>query len=140
MQAQASTQTCRIVALLGAMVFAALGGCGGRTATVTGKVSYQGRPVTYGSVIFVGADKSARSTAIEADGSYMVASVPRGIAAIAVISPDPSKGRAAKKQDVANETAAKQWFALPSKFEDPRTSGLACTIDAGHVSHDIDLK
>jgi hypothetical protein len=139
MTVQVSKKTRWGVGLLGAILLAAVGGCG-RAATVTGKVSYQDRPVTYGSVIFLSADKTARSTAIEPDGSYTVERVPRGAVAIAVISPDPSKGRAAKKEGAANETAVQQWCPLPSKFEDPRTSGLACTVDASHVRHDIDLK
>jgi hypothetical protein len=126
---------------------AGAGGCG-KTATVTGKVSYQGRPVTYGSLIFLSADRTARSGVIERDGSYRIEGVPPGTAKIGVISRDPSKGRSVvrnqKRADAGNKeaekTALKEWFPLPSKFEDPAASGLSFTVDSRRVSHDIDLK
>src|SRR5262249_16240851 len=127
-----------------------LAACGcGSTATVTGKVTYQGRPVTYGSVIFLAADNTARSGIIEPDGSYSVEDVPRGEGKIGVISHDPSKGRSTvggekpaspgKKNAAAAKTAG-GWFPLPHRFEDPETSGLSCTISKGRVVYDIELK
>ena len=74
------------------VLLAGVCGCD-RGATVTGKVRDQGRPVTYGSVTFLSADKTAHFGVIEPDGSYAVEGVPRGTAKIAVISHDPSKGR-----------------------------------------------
>jgi hypothetical protein len=128
-----------------------VGTCGcGRTAKVTGKVAYQGRPVTYGSVMFFSPDKTVRSAAIEADGSYTVEGVPRGPVQIAVISRDPSKGRsvvrgrkpvyAGKMATGAPATAVKGWFPLPLKFEAPGASSPGCTVDSSRVSYDIDLK
>jgi hypothetical protein len=123
-------------------------GCG-NGATVTGKVMYKDRPVTYGSIIFL-KDKTARSGFIEPDGSYTVEDVPAGTVKIAVISRNPSKGRSVlrgqkpvppgKKGTASAKTASNQWFPLPAKFEDPKTSGLGCTIDSGSVVYDIQLK
>ena len=120
-------------------------GCA-RTGTVSGKVTYKGRAVTYGSVIMVSPDKTARSTFIEADGSYTVQDVHPGVVNIAVISPDPARARTViQKNDsgltgkAAAEAAAKRWFGLPHQFADPETSGLTCTIGRGRVQHDIDL-
>lgn len=69
---------------------------------------------------------------------------------LALINRDPSKGRSVfqdrkpaqpgKKAAVPTETAAKKWFPLPANFEDPKHSGLYCTLDSGHVSYDIELK
>ena len=79
------------------VLLAGVGGCG-RTAKVTGKVSYQGRPVTYGSVIFIDGTKAAgRMGVIGADGSYTVEGVTPGNVEIGVISRDPSKGRSGAK-------------------------------------------
>jgi len=124
-------------------------GCG-NTATVTGKVNYQGRPVTYGSVIFICTDKIARSGVIEPDGSYSVEGVPPGNVTIAVISRNPSMGRSVvrgekpaqpgKKETSSQELVVKKWFPLPPKFENPKNSGLGCAISSGRVSYDIDLK
>src|SRR5262245_41962740 len=62
----------RALALL--VVLAAAAGCGG-TATVNGKVTYQGRPVLSGSVIVLNADGTARSGVILRDGTYAVEGV-----------------------------------------------------------------
>jgi hypothetical protein len=139
----------RKTSLLLPVLLAGVCGCDSR-ATVTGKVSYQGRPVTYGSVTFLSADKTARSGVIEPDGSYTVEGVPPGTAKIAVISRDPSKGRsivrAHKPGQPEQGTASSQptvvnaWFPLPPRFEDAKASGLDCTVDSRHVSHDIDVK
>ncbi len=109
-------------------------GCGG--ATVSGKVTYQGRPVTSGSVIILGADRQARSGVIEADGSYAVEGVTPGEVKIGVVSHDPAKGRhQGKKPPPPRGT----WFPLPPRYEDPETSGLGCTVGGGQVRHDIEL-
>ena len=92
MKRPVSKQMQCVTALLLSVLLAAVGGCSKR-ATVTGTVTYQGRPVTYGSVIFLNADNTARSGAIAADGHYTIEGVPLGTVKIAVISRDPSKGR-----------------------------------------------
>ncbi|MGA2032096.1 MAG: hypothetical protein ABSG68_07575 [Thermoguttaceae bacterium] len=135
--------------LLLALLPAGVCGCG-RAAAVSGKVSYQGRPVTYGSVIMVGADKKARSGVIQSDGSYSVEGVAAGPVSIAVLSRDPAKGRAARRESKEAQpasqgaappvTAGNGWFPLPRKFENPETSGLGCTVAAGHFDHDVELK
>src|SRR5437016_3362903 len=53
-------------------------GCGGNTAIVSGKVTYQGRPVTSGSVIVLNQDGTAESWVILPDGTYSVPGVKRG--------------------------------------------------------------
>jgi hypothetical protein len=123
-------------------------GCGG-TATVSGKVTYRGRPVTAGSVIFVSADQVSRFGVIQPDGSYTVDGVHPGEVKVAVISRDPAKTRSVlqggkparpgKKNAPAPPTAG-GWFPIPRQFEDPETAGLACTLGAGQITHDIDLK
>jgi hypothetical protein len=145
--------SCSEARLLGWLLLPILlaGVCGcGRTAKVSGKVTYQGRPVAYGSVIFLSADKTARSGVIEPDGSYTIEGTRPGSVSIAVISRDPSKGRSVvqgrkrvglgKKGVSSQDTAIEGWFPLPRKFEAPETSGLSCTIASGRVTHDIDLK
>jgi hypothetical protein len=132
--------------LLLAALPAILCGCGG-TATVTGKVTYQGRAVTYGSVIFLCPDHTARSGAILPDGSYTVAGVYPGELKVGVISRDPSKGRSvsrgghrATKRAPLETVVTRGWFPLPARFEDPEKSGLGCALASGYVSYDIVLK
>jgi hypothetical protein len=144
-----ATTTPWVMRLLAATLLAGACGCG-NTATVTGKVTYQGRPVTHGSVTFLSADSTARSGVILPDGAYTVAGVHPGAVKIGVISRDPSKGRSTlagdksthrrRKAAAPDKTLAKGWFPLPAKFEDPERSGLGCTLASGGVGYDIDLK
>ena len=130
-------------------LLAIVAGCG-KTAHVAGRVTYQGRPVVYGSVILVAADNKARSGVIEPDGSYAVEGIWLGPAKIAVISPDPSKGRRARRDEPPprsdnngkplSKTPPPGWFPLPTRFEDPAASGLTCVVDSSRVSHDIEMK
>ena len=135
--------------MLIAMLLAALGGCG-KSTTVTGKVTYGDRAVTYGSVVLVGSDKTAHSAAIEPDGSYTIEGLLPGTFSVAVISRDPSKGRSVlrnHKPDPPSHAGRPRqaastngWFPLPARCESPLNSGLRCTLNAGHVTYDIDLK
>ena len=135
--------------LLPLVALAALCGCG-RTAKITGKVTYQGRPVVYGSVIFLSADKTVRSCAIEPDGSYSIEGVPTGEVKVGVASPNPSRGRSATRRRKPIEAGRKEtgsqgpgvegWFPLPNVYELPGSPELTFVVGSGHVSHDIDLK
>jgi hypothetical protein len=126
-----------------------MAGCGG-AATVSGKVTYQGRSVTFGSVVFLSADQTARSGMIMPDGSYTVEAVPAGEVKIGVISPDPATSRAIGHMDATARHFIKGrstqkitragWFALPKNFERPENSGISTTVPRGQYTFDIDLR
>ena len=129
------------------IVLAAAGGCGG-PATITGKVTYQGRPVVYGSVIFLSADKTARSAVIQPDGSYTVENVPPGAVKIGVISRDPANSRAARRRRQSSPPGnppdgaggGRMVPAAARNLKTPKRPGLASRLAGGHVHHDIELK
>ena len=102
-----------------------------RTAMV-----FEGRTVTYGSVLILGSDKKTRFGVIQPDGSYTVEGVTPGAVKIGVISRDPAKPAS---KVPASARATPTWFPLPPKFEDPATSGIVGTVGSGRVKHDIDL-
>src|SRR5262249_61153005 len=62
------------------------GACGCARTTVQGTVTYRGRPVTHGSVIFLSADRTVRSGVIGPTGTYTVTGVHPGPVKIGVIS------------------------------------------------------
>jgi hypothetical protein len=139
--------------LASAVFVVALSGCGNVTATLSGKVSYRGRPVTSGSIVVLHADGTAKSGVIQPDGSYSVAGVERGHVRLAVISPNPghsrsvltveaNRARAGHKRThaVAYRPKPSGWFPLPRELGDPQSSGLECEVVASRVEYDINAK
>jgi hypothetical protein len=133
-------------------------GCGAKTGDVSGKVTYQGKPVVYGSVVIVGPDGIPKSGAIQPDGSYSVAGVGVGEAKVAVSSPQPDgagkaagdgKAKGGRDADADDKTPppgaaaappVKGWFALPPESGDTNKSGLKVTVGGGTTTFDIPLK
>jgi hypothetical protein len=115
---------------------------------VSGKVTFQGKAVRSGSVLFVGSDSLAYYGQITDAGTYTVEKVPTGLAKISVSSPDPkAAGRRRGAEDPGvpqrgEEVRAevKGWFALPDDVGDPTKSKLSFDVRAGANSHDIELK
>ena len=138
----------KIGQLLPLLLAIGLGGCS-RTATVTGRVTYRGRPVVHGSVTFVQDARTARSGVIQPDGSYSVENVPMGTMEILVFSRSPKKGRSVpvgqpsdqhgQKEADLQKAVVKEWFPLPRKYEAAATSGLRCTVGSRRVTHDLEL-
>jgi hypothetical protein len=120
-------------------------GCGS-SATVSGKVSFDGRPVTYGSVIFLCDDNTAYSTAIQPDGTYRLEQIRSGDVKIGVITPAPSKSSKHQRSTpladakAASPGAKSDRIMVPKRFRDPVGSGLIAKIGSGNVSYDIDIK
>jgi hypothetical protein len=76
--------------LTGLLVLAS--GCGGGVGDVSGKITYKGKEVVYGTVSFVGADGIPRTAKINPDGTYTVKDVAVGEAKITVVSELPPQG------------------------------------------------
>jgi hypothetical protein len=126
------------------LVFVLLAGCGGENkATVTGKVTYKGKPVRCGSVVFRNAanTKQIRWGVIKTDGVYTAEKVPFGEMKIGVISRDPSKYPSidGEGKQVPSEKI-EGWFELPDEYETPGGSDLHCNVDSSEVRYDIELK
>lgn len=126
------------------LLVAALGtvpGCGPGTASVAGRVTYQGKAVVSGSVTLKAADGSVHQAGLNPDGTYQLDRVPVGLAKVGVASPDPKPSARAALGDDERVKAAPPppagWFALPAALADPATSGV--TLQVGGPG-DIELK
>jgi hypothetical protein len=134
----------RVILLAGLLLAA---GCAGGT-DVTGKVTYQGKPVVYGSVVLTGPDGLPKAAAIQPDGSFTVKKAKPGQTKVAVSSPPPPganvpktapKGGREADEDRRPPTAEppappeviKNWFPLPDNFGDPEKSGVTVDVKAG---------
>ena len=129
-------------ALLVGLLAALLPGCGPSTASVAGKLTYQGKPVVSGTLTLKAADGSAHQIGLNPDGGFRLDGVPVGPARVGVSSPDPrphAKPRGGGEDRAATATApVPGWFPLPDKFADPDKSGL--TVQVGGGPADLDLK
>ena len=131
-------------------------GCSSK-GTVSGTVTYQGKPVAAGTVTFVPQKGGGAFTASIREGKYKVEGVPTGAMKIAVSTPSPAPGinqfigkmqpppelRAKMAPNPSGEGSAQPSVPatepIPRKFEDPETSGLTYTVKSGVQVHDIDL-
>jgi hypothetical protein len=121
-----------MVRIIPVVLVVLVAGCGSRVATVSGKVTYKGRPVRSGGIVLLNPDGlSIAKGIIQPDGSYVVEGVKHGRVKIGVLSPNPTP--AAKVADPA-------WFPLPASLGSPGTSGLTCEVAAAFVEYDIDIK
>ena len=133
------------VVIVGLSVHAASG-----SATVTGHVTFLGRPVIWGSVILVGADGRSVVGRIQSDGSYTIANAPTGEVAVSITSPDPlvqhyatqlktSRDRIPVAQWAAPPVDRQQWFLLPKRYENAKTSELTLTVHRGTNNGELAL-
>lgn len=135
--------------LLAALTFT---GCGPAATDLTGKVTYQGKPVVFGSVVVIDASGTTKSGTIQPDGTYRVDNVRVGAVKVAVSSPPPPGTPPVGKQDprdasdkptepppAAPPEVLKNWVAIPNKYGDPNESGLTGAAKSGQPLN-LDLK
>lgn len=133
-----------------ALACALVAGCGGQTATVSGKVTHLGKPVSGGSVIVYCSDKQIARGVIAPDGTYAIPNVPLGTAAVTVqalprvpvglqgkqVLPPAVNGPIPPTVEASDPTKTN----IPQRYAVPEESGLSVVIDRAAVTYDIDLK
>ena len=129
-----------VCACLTVLVAAGCGGSSGpvkKVGTLSGKVTFNGAPVTEGQVAFIDqATGSAGGSPLGTDGTYKVPeALTIGNYAVVVQPPPlpmPEQGKPAPKpQAYAN---------IPRKYHDIGSSGLTTSIKEGANTFDIDMK
>ncbi len=125
-------------------------GCGPRTSTVVGTVTFRGQPVAGGSVVVYCADKQIARGIIGPDGTYAIPNVPPGTAVVTVQAPARAPVGLQLKQNLppsqggpiapAVGAAGAPRVAIPPRYALPEESGLSVAVDRGQVTYDIDLK
>jgi len=146
-----------------ASVGLAQGGCGSgihyEHAKVHGKVTYQGKPVTFGQVLFIPVEPpkdgmmQPASGSINPDGTYELASQEdpgailgeHTVLVIAVDGGKPVEPKADAKDGLAAPAPAKATrevqfkSAIPKKYSDPSTSPLKHKVAPGDNQIDLEL-
>jgi hypothetical protein len=129
-------------------------GCGCAKADLSGRISYNGKPVSFGTVQAFGSDGRPVSASIQPDGSYSLRALALGEARLAVSTSDPTllrtaviragrqrpAGAASPLESEPPQIAPSQWFPLPEQYRSVDTSGLTATIKQGSNTFDINLK
>jgi hypothetical protein len=144
------------IVMLGAVVVAAVasGGCtGDKVATVSGTVTYKGKPLPGGTITFLSEDRTRQEMApIKADGSYTAAAVPTGKVLVGV-QPAGKKMSAVIKGETKDlskppkdsgaassaPTTAGEYVNIPAYLHSPATSKIALDVDTNSKSFDITL-
>jgi hypothetical protein len=125
-----------------------LSGCGSKSALdlvpVRGEVTYNGEPLTEGTVLYMPETSSGgrqASGAIQSDGSFALTTQQRddGVMAgsyqIAVLAYKPHPGEPKTREEheaLAKSGKIERGFIIPEKYTDPTTSGFVDTVDANH--------
>ncbi len=116
-------------------------GCAGR-GDISGKVTYKGKALVWGTVQIEAADKTFKQANIE-DGSYSIPGVPVGEARVAVSSTNPQSSDFQPLHAGPRfqpKTPIKGWFPIPSEYQDINKSPLTYTVIRGPNTYDIELK
>jgi hypothetical protein len=144
------------IVLLGFITSLGAAGCSSK-GTISGKITYQGKPVTAGTVTFVPEKGGGAFTASIQEGEYKVEHVPPGPAKIAVSTPSSSsakryiekmqpppemlkKGAPDRPAGEPVKPSAQPTVPIPPKFQNPETSGLTYTVKSGQQNFDIPIK
>jgi len=129
-----------------------LAGCGrsGSSSSVTGSVTYKGKPVTGGTMLLHGKDKVFPAS-LGPDGNYICPSVPAGEYTVTINTEglkknvvDPVIGGEEQKlfenKDLAKARASiPAYVPIPGKYADAKTSGLTLTVGSGSNTKDLQL-
>ena len=144
----------RLTALGACLILGVLVGCGdGNKATVSGKVTYKGAPVTGGTLTLYPSSGTPYPVNINANGAFNVSDVPVGQMGVAVSTDNvpttqgyqmppgvtPPKDMAtpeAPKIDMSNQ---EKKVIIPAKYRDPKTSGFTWDVKGGKNTRDFDL-
>lgn len=120
----------------------ACGKTGPQMARVTGKVTYEGKPVPKGTITFVATAPDGRNAVgtLDANGTYRLQTEQPGDGALLG---DYKVTISAHDEPVLDYIPAKPVapkLLAPAKYESPTSSDLKATVRAGSNSIDFDLK
>jgi hypothetical protein len=122
-----------------------LAGCGSGSGEVSGTVRFNGKPLPFGTIQFLGQDGIPCSGAIQSDGTFSV-TVPAGQARVIIRCVDETRlshftsrmagrhGRAASPMSAPGQDSL-----IPQRYSDWDTSRLTVLVQSGKTVQDFDL-
>ena len=136
----------RLQTAVAALAILAASGCGEsgpNTYTVVGEISYQGKPLSHGTVMFVSQEgRSGKTAAIDDAGRYQL-EIPAGeywVQVDAIPSPKASRSDPHAEGGVVYLDEQQSRSTIPEKYRHYDTSGIDVTVDTETENQiDIDL-
>src|SRR5262249_12270439 len=134
--------TWRLLAMLALLAPVGCGQSGPEKARVSGKVTYQGKPVPKGPIAFipVAADGRNAPGALRDDGTYTLQTEESNDGAQLGEYKVTISARDDPVLDYVPVTPVKPKMLAPAQYENPETSGLKATVVRGSNVFDFDLK
>jgi hypothetical protein len=123
----------KLACLVGMLLLA---GCS-RNASVSGTVTYKGKPVNAGAVTFAFEDGKTYTAPIAA-GNYSLMGLPAGLARIGVAD-GPHAIMGAKVKVVIKGGGPGSSDKIPDHYRDYSTSGLTYEVKPGSQEHHIEI-
>jgi hypothetical protein len=120
-------------------------GCGNRGGTVEGTVTYRGKALPSGSVIFFGEDNQVVTAAIREHGTFLTPQMDGGNFRVAVTTPPPPPESPVivppgpMPAGGAPERFQRPTVEIPKRYSDPDRSGLSLTVRNGAQVFNINL-
>lgn len=152
-------RTALLACVAGSLSFAGcFGKAEGPTGTVTGKVTFEGKPVAEGRVAFVSAAGHGASGSIEADGQFKLRRVEGDQILVgtyqAVVQPPPTErapqpdvpvdtGQKSSRKIMAGapgDPVVKEYPDIPLRYRNPATSGWSFTVNEGENRFELEMK
>lgn len=132
-----SILSARMVVLLGLLACvcwcAGCGSGGPPTGSVSGKVTFNGQPLTAGIVTFVNEEAgTGASGQLDPSGSYRIESIRTGEYNVAVHQAPPPPDETGQRAELPK-------LNIPEKYLTPETSGLTATVNEGGNVRDFSL-
>lgn len=131
-------------------LFSSMGllGCGGQqSGTVTGQVSFGGKPITFGVITFVAEKGEPKvSNASIWEGKYSFEKIPVGTVKVLIQSlpaskpGTPPKGTAPVVSSEPTKEVKGPFVPIPAKYSREETSGLTYTVVSGNQTKDFNLE
>jgi hypothetical protein len=134
------------LAPLAALLF--LAGCGSKsgldTVPIKGEVTYNGKPLADGTVVYLPEQGSSGRQAmapIQSDGSFSLTTqtandgVMKGKYQIVIFAYEPQSAEPKTREEIealVNKGGSERGFVIPEKYTDPEKSGLSDIVDESH--------
>lgn len=139
----------KIAFLLAIVSFVAcVAGCGGGRdgVRIEGSVTLDGAPLPAAMIVFTNSQGESRSAEVKPDGSFSMTELLTGDYEVAVKTSQFKPARVARPpvsspkggSPVGSGSAETTYVAIPTKYENPKTSGLKVTVDKPR--DDIEIK